>query len=290
MTTDAHDDRWHTDVNARITHPGLKHLVRQLGHHPKYSDEELLAGFVRVDEMLVELRAQQSSLGLRTLSAICFWGHAKFLDAYRMALQSALGDDSQLIQLRTIMISVYIAEQPKAALFIENFESFRSVVNAVETSPLNKHLHVIYSAGYRTCSEFIRDAQHTQTVHFNSCSMASHRQFKNWWFTPHDHSLSSFFWGDLDFEAMGIVKGLRRRFDNTRSWTSAYQSMLSKIDQGAGHAIAGTEKVNQRDPLNTGCDFADTIILPFIRSQNRFCDQEILTPAEVSECLKSLSL
>lgn len=89
----------------------------------------------------------------------------------------------------------------------------------------------------------------------------------------------SHFWGDLDYAGMGILKALRNSLPNLQAWQPGYQPMLEILENGGGHTPEQAGKIGQNDPGETGCGYSDFSLLPSLRKQGRFVDQEI-TDAE----------
>ncbi|MCW5573268.1 MAG: hypothetical protein KIT37_09580 [Steroidobacteraceae bacterium] len=83
------------------------------------------------------------------------------------------------------------------------------------------------------------------------------------------------FYGDLDFSGLSILARLRGSFENTVAWQAGYDPMLAILENGGGHLPEAAKKGAQRDPLRTGCMYADDVLLPALRREGRFVDQEI---------------
>ena len=85
-----------------------------------------------------------------------------------------------------------------------------------------------------------------------------------------------YFWGDLDFAGMGILKELRATFPNARAWELGYGVLLNRLLAGESHAPQEVRKSGQVGPGVTGCEYADAALLPALRRLGRFVDQESL--------------
>jgi hypothetical protein len=83
-----------------------------------------------------------------------------------------------------------------------------------------------------------------------------------------------FFWGDLDYSGMAILRDLKAIFPNLEAWQPGYARMLARLNAGAGHLPDEAGKAGQLDPGDTGCPYADQELLPAIRKSGRFVDQE----------------
>ena len=75
---------------------------------------------------------------------------------------------------------------------------------------------------------------------------------------------------------MGILKALKQRFSEIRAWPPGYEPILELLRQQKGHSPAQTGKQAQQDPGPTGCDFADKVLLPTLRQEQAFIDQEVV--------------
>jgi hypothetical protein len=103
-------------------------------------------------------------------------------------------------------------------------------------------------------------------------------RFSAWWFGQEAREVRCWFWGDLDFAGMQILKSLRVRFGDVRAWEPGYAPMLQALRTRGSHA-AGTQSKGQVDPGETGCPYADVHLLPAIRIHG-FMDQESQVDAE----------
>ncbi len=245
---------------------------------------QILAGFVNAESELAATKSSQQKISLRTLSARCFLGDSKFLDQRRQFVEHALPLAKEVLQPRAIMMSVYLPKTLQMALFIENFDTFRSTVRAVEKSRYSDQVAVIYSAGYRSSAAMIRDPGHSQFVTINHATETEYSAFTDWWFSARQ-DVPVLFWGDLDFEGMGILKSLRAKFENAMAFQAAYQAVLEHHQHGVCHAQTNAHKGQQVDPVSTGCSYADTVLLPAIRSAKAFTDQEVLCEHDIAMAL-----
>ena len=87
--------------------------------------------------------------------------------------------------------------------------------------------------------------------------------------------LPAWFWGDLDFSGMRILAALRAVFDGLRAWEPGYQPMLARLELGEGHSPEAAGKEGQLCMQSTGCEFADTQLLPVLLNKGLFVDQEV---------------
>ncbi len=226
------------------------------------SEVEILEGFMAISQY------QSQRLTLTQLSARCFWGQSKFLDG-KEALLTALYPDIQLTP-RPIIINVYLPERIDGVLMIENQDSYCSAINGRPTAAGN--LALVYCAGFRGSAQRIRSREGVSFHYQGECSCQS--EFEEWWFGEVLNSSPIYFWGDLDYSGMAILKALQQRFDLIEAWQSGYEPMLQQLHEGNGHTALQSNKEEQVDPQITGCDYADHTLLPALRAVDLFVDQE----------------
>jgi hypothetical protein len=89
--------------------------------------------------------------------------------------------------------------------------------------------------------------------------------------------LPAFFFGDLDFSGMGILASFRLAYPRLEAWQTGYEPLLRELTAGRSHLPVQAQKEAQLDPGNTGCPYADGVLLPALRSHSRFVDQECLS-------------
>ncbi len=248
--------------------------------HGNLTAKEIVAGFAGVADLLKQAEQCSLQLSLRNVSARCFSGDSKFLDKRRAFLEHALPNSAKFISPRAIMMSVSIPITLEAALFVENFDSFRSTVAALKRSKATGKVAVVYSAGYRVSANVIRHTGNSQFVTINHATQEQYEQFEHWWFSGRQ-DVPVYFWGDLDYEGMGILKALRGRFVNAQSFIPAYALSLEYHSKGVCHAPDQTNKSHQNDPQLTGCDYADNVLLPAMRDSTKFTDQEVVNEDEL---------
>lgn len=227
------------------------------------------------DEVIAALAALASidqAATLRQLSAFAFWGDSKILDD-RGDLVSSLFPKLS-IRDREIIVAAFLPATIQGVLFIENQDTY---VSAIGGYPVESHDHaLVYMSGFKGAAQRIRSA--TGAV-LHCCGPGAHNQaanFNDWWFARKNESWPTYFWGDLDFAGMQILRALRQRFEGVTAWQPGYSAMLDSINQGRGHARGG--ETLQSDPSATGCAYADDVLLPAIRAHG-FYDQETIASA-----------
>ncbi|MBT3206544.1 MAG: hypothetical protein HN349_19675 [Gammaproteobacteria bacterium] len=115
------------------------------------------------------------------------------------------------------------------------------------------------------------------SLHYNGSYDESLKSiFESWWFEEGAPVCPVWFWGDLDYSGMAILKVLRQRFENVQAWPEGYAPLFQLLEDGGGHAPDSADKSDQVDPVFTGCLYADNKLLPAIRHYGKFVDQEIV--------------
>ncbi len=217
-------------------------------------------------------RWKDRDASLRQLSAWCFWGQSKLLD-HREDLINCLFPGLQ-IRPRKLLVNVCLPSSFNTVLFVENQENY---VSAIESGgPVFEGLTLIYCAGFRGSAQRVRTSNGVSFHYHAAGPGAPRKEFESWWFNTEETLQSCHFWGDLDFSGMGILKALRQRFDNMQAWQKGYAQLLHYLQKGGGHSAVAARKSEQYDPGITGCDYADTTLLPALRDLKRFVDQELL--------------
>lgn len=211
-----------------------------------------------------------TGLTLRELSARHFWGDSKFLDGRDEWLLRVLSKDPSEIFPRPLLLSTYAPQGFTRLLFIENQDTF---VRAALQQP--KSTALIYSGGFRATAARLGNA-----ACFSFLPGSAPDDFQARW---QDEGLEAAFWGDLDFSGMAILASLRQSQPRLTAWRPAYSLMLEHLLAGGGHSPLQAGKDLQRDPRVTGCEYADTQLLPALRCQNRCIDQEFLPVEQLFE-------
>lgn len=213
---------------------------------------------------LASLGGISRSATLRQLSARAFWGNSKVLDE-RRDLLSALFPQLQ-VRERPTLVDVYLPEFSDGVLFVENQDNYDAVIEGEIAS--GSRYTVVFSAGFRSAGVRIREIRGAR-LHFDGPGIGRRDEFRRWWFDAASGSTPTFFWGDLDFAGMQILKSLRQRFGEVQAWQPGYASMLADLVPAGGYR-PGTRQV---DPVATGCAYADAVLLPAIRAHG-YWDQE----------------
>jgi hypothetical protein len=228
---------------------------------PGYTPQELVCAFSTIPKYLAH------GLTLRELSARCFNGDSKFLDQRRDMLTQLFGERAKSIEPRPLLLTAWAPTRFTALLIVENQDSF---LRLVAQPPAGYAL--LYSGGFRASASRLSSA-HTRFA-FLPGSDSAH--FQHLWL---NQQLPTFFWGDLDFSGMSILKALKNSLPNLQAWRPGYQPMLQMLENGKGHSAEAAGKTGQTDPVVCGCIFSDHTLLPALRKTLRFIDQEAIRPS-----------
>ncbi len=257
------------DKNSALFPGNANHLSASKITVKGKTPEEIIHGFTEIGKYTNDSE-QAARLTLRNLSARCFWQDSKFLDNREeliTLLYPALN-----IKPRPLIINAWLPEKIQGILFIENQDSYTQAIAGVPDTL--HHLALIYAAGFKLSAGRIRSDKGT-SFHYHT---TSHTRQKNlltsWWYGHRQPEWPVYFWGDLDFAGMDILKKLKQRFTALQAWQPGYQPMLEFLLSGAGHTPETSAKQEQRDTGDTACVYADRQLLPAIRKTQRFIDQE----------------
>lgn len=99
-------------------------------------------------------------------------------------------------------------------------------------------------------------------------------RFEEWLFDCVDLASPVYFWGDLDFAGMRILAAMRSTFPRLAAWDPGYALMLQELRAGRGHSPDAAENAGQSHIQKTGCLYADQHLIPALKTQGRFVDQE----------------
>jgi hypothetical protein len=207
---------------------------------------------------------------LRQLSATVFWGDSKILDD-RGELITALLPRLQ-IRERTLVVAAYLREHCRGVLFIENQDTYTAAVAGIPEEA--RELALVYAAGFRGTAARIRSRSGSLLHYAGPGGSGFVETFDAWWYDGGPALGPAWFWGDLDFAGMQILKGLRERFEGMRAWRTGYEPMRIQLETGGGHGGKIGDLGRQVDPVLTGCEYADAVLLPVIRLHGQV-DQEL---------------
>jgi Wadjet protein JetD, C-terminal len=239
-------------------------LLTQRPHIPGLSPAEIVAAFAKVEHYL------NQNLTLREIAARSFHGDSKALDNRFELLTKLYGDKANTIQPRPLLLTAWAPPGFTKLLIVENQDSF---LRLVEHPPADYAL--LYSGGFRASATRL-SSDHTR---FAFLPGSDPGLFQQQWLSE---ELPCYFWGDLDFAGMGILKALKNSLPELQAWKPGYQPMLEILENGGGHTPEQAGKIGQIDPVKTGCLYSDSILLVAIREYRQFIDQELLQAKLVS--------
>ncbi len=253
------------------------------------SQDVMVSGLVKVVETINDLLRKNQKISLRTLSARCFNGSSKCLDGKRQLLRDCIPDFDEAIEARAIMLSVNIPRNLNTVIFVENFDSFRTMVRACRELKVDEFVGIVYSAGYRAAANQIRGNLSCEFVCTNQVNEADYQQFLHWWYSP-NNNLPVFFFGDLDLEGVSIVKQLKRSFANVVAMKAMYEILVKYNSLGVGYPASDQLPQSLASLGKVDCETCDRIVIPQLKRSGIFTDQEVLSPYEVKEALKQTFL
>jgi hypothetical protein len=214
---------------------------------------------------------------LREAAATAFWNLSKALDE-RLAVVNQLRQSAALAALleAPILINIHLVGGGLCAgvLFIENQSTFESARRGRVHAA--RGMHLVYSAGFKASATRLRKVD-TASLYLSDVSTSGEiESFKRWFFSD-EQSTPTYFWGDLDYSALSILRSLRAVFHDIQAWRPGYDPLLELLRSGQGHLPEeDARKGDQRPVDTTGCVYADGELLPAIRSCGRFVDQETI--------------
>jgi hypothetical protein len=210
---------------------------------------------------------------LRQLSATLFWGNSKILDDRGDLVAAAF--PGLEIRERTLVIAAHLPGRCDGVLFIENQDTYTAAVAGLPVAAGD--LALVYASGFRGSAGRVR-TRPGSLLHYAGPGRSEFAgRFEAWWYDDGPALGPAFFWGDLDFAGMQILKALRSRFAGLSAWQPGYEPMRLALAgaAGGGYGVVGARAVRDRvasddargqvDPGVTGCAYADSMLLPAIR-------------------------
>jgi hypothetical protein len=272
---DPDDVAWRNVVSASMFAQLPLHLLLEERYPGVYPPEKLLKSFDAVRELL----AQREGLSLtwRQLSAACFAGDSKYLGSVprQQCLLRIFPALITVIKPRGLLFDAHLVEYPQGVLLVENQDTFAWLCTDGHQIPCVRHLHLIYSRGFQGSALRARN-ENCVKFHFSGEISQADDFFRYWFSQSEADHLPIYFWGDLDFSGMGIIKALRQSFAHLTAWQPGFAPMADAVSAGGGHLPTETGKQSQLNPGATGCSYADTYLLPLIIEKQRFVDQEMI--------------
>lgn len=236
------------------------------------SDEEVVQQLLRWSKNI-------ESNSARRESARCFWGLSKIFDnqeAYKTYFNLGDMSVSLLLYMQTSMVN--------EVLFIENKDTFYEVCDS--KNEIFKNSVIIYASGYQASAKRIRQ-RNGSTMYLESSSghtQESFEKFEVWFYRENNEKISVYFWGDLDYEGIHILKALKVNFENIDAWENAYRIMLEEVKKGFGHTpeMSGKERQILVQNKLLGCHYADKVLIPRLLNKALFLDQEFINIDKLS--------
>lgn len=268
-------ERWRAALAKIASHfdGSVERLSAQPLHVPGKTPEEVAQRLIDVPAL-----ARGNSLYLREASARLFWGLSKLLDNRGDAIAELLGKPACPFPEKPVSLHVHLpAVVPDGVLFVENETAFAALC---KRRPLTiRSLVLVYAAGFKTAAKRMRLPGGAVCYFYEPRGNSDWvEMFQDW--LRGESRLMAYWWGDLDYSGMGILKALREGFPDITAWQPGYAPMMDAVRNGVGHPPDAADKEGQSDPVMTGCSYADTELLPLIRSSGLFLDQEYVTWVE----------
>lgn len=224
---------------------------------------------------LLETLAQRCVAGeampVRKLSSMVFGGRSKVLDR-RVELLRILGAQEDQFFESPIQLLVDAPAGFNEVILVENQLTYERMAEGREASWL--HSALVFASGFKGSAKRIRAKGGAHLYLRAGQSAAASAEHIEQWRVGMDEK-PVFFFGDLDYSGMEILRSLRQSFPLAQAWRPRYEVLLGALAEDTSHTPASAMKERQRDPGQTGCSYADTVLLPAIRQEGCFVDQEL---------------
>lgn len=232
-----------------------------------------------MDQVVQQLNRLQSfadqPMLLREVAAQLFWGMSKVLDKRQGLLAGLLGMDECPFPESPIQLQVYLPVGGyEGVLFIENLMTFEQACRGVDKTFVG--LALVYASGFKGSAKRLRLPGGCSLYYAGTGALGGEIKllFEEWLFGSANAASPVYFWGDLDFAGMRILAAMRSTFPRLTAWNPGYAPMLQELLDGRGHSPEAAEKAGQRPIERTGCLYADHQLIPALKTQGRFVDQE----------------
>ncbi len=238
----------------------------------KRTPEEVLDRFETLAALI------ESNLMLHEVASRQFWGLSKILNGQQEAIALLLEREvcpfpDKPVQL---IVQALTADSGAPILFVENAATFESLASGRLDEA--RGFVLVYASGYKASARRIRMSGGS-SIYFAPRVFESNpalpQAFLVWLYSA-DTARPVYFWGDLDYAGLDILKELRVVFPEARAWQPGYDKLLELLVAGESHAPDEARKSGQMDPGQAGCIYADEVLLPALRRYGRFVDQESL--------------
>lgn len=251
-------------------------------YYPQKTSQQLVSALLSAKSSMTD------GITLRALSAKCFWGDSKFLDKRLDLLTAIFPIQAANIRPRQSLLNVYIPNAFSSVVFIENQDTFLMLSNTLYDRPSNIHSNLnniafVYCAGFRGAASRIRDEGTAVFSYLSATETCARNRFTHWWINKEDVDIQPYFWGDLDYSGLGILASLQLAFPGIQAWQLGYAAMVDYHHRSFYHPKSSAKKSNQSAPTTCGCDYADTVLLPLIKNDEYFLDQEVVDIGDLEE-------
>src|SRR5690606_10727546 len=190
---------WHEWVQQYANFfPGSTELLAAKPiEHSSFNTEEVLQGLAQVGQFL------NQDLYHTQISALCFKGDSKFLNSREELLECLYPGYSSLIRLRPVLLQVALCADPQGILFIENEDCFLQATQG--RYPHIENLVLVFASGFRSSATRIRQPGGVQFFYAPDRN-GQIELFENYWLNRVPQNWRLFFWRDLDFSGMTILR------------------------------------------------------------------------------------
>jgi hypothetical protein len=258
--------------NLAVSGVNLTELAQHLSSSPLSALETLES---EAAVALLDALAQRCQVGeampVRKLSSMIFGGRSKVLDR-RVELLRILGAQEDQFFESPIQLLVDAPTDFHDVILVENQLTYERMADGREAAWL--HSALVFASGFKGSAKRIRAKGGARLyLRAGQSSAALAQDIERWRIGADEKPV--FFFGDLDYSGMDILRSLRRCFTHAQAWQPGYDALLGALSKEISHTAASAMKERQRDPEQTGCTYADTVLLPAIRKWGRFVDQEL---------------
>lgn len=215
---------------------------------------------------------KNEDLLLREVSSRIFWGMSKVLDKRQELVCDLLDVDECPFAEMPVMLHTHTPAKFTQVLFIENIVNFDRATR--DCSGKYDGTALVFSSGFKGSAKRIRQVGGASIYHSAGGDFAPEtvQQFSLW--LNDKLSIPSYFWGDLDYAGMDILRRLRQTFPDMCAWRPGYAPMLNTLESGGGHLPIEAGKERQKMLEECGCEYADKNLIPAIEKYGKFVDQE----------------
>jgi len=260
---------WRNEVNNHSFPGETKKLSSNPIIIPGRSHSEVLNALEGLPKL------QDCNMLLREVSSTLFWGGSKVLDDREKMIVELLGVDDSPFPKKPLSLLIHMPKDAeKKVLFIENEVSFLMACKGRIPIEMTEYI-LIYASGYKSGTPRLRKKGGAMLFYTaDSDESQLKKEIFSKWLLGKGDEWETFFWGDLDYSGMDILFRLKNVFSNILAWKPGYDRMLQRLQDNQGHPPEGAKKEGQNDPGETGCKYADAVLLPALRSIKKFVDQE----------------